>query len=341
MKLKTEQLSRHLSENLLPVYLVSGDEPLLIQESCDQIRNAASKNGFSERELLHGDKGDGDILLSASETMSLFAEQKIYEFRLPKAPAAEFCKAFLTWCENPPQDQILLISCAKLDKKSTNKVWYKKLEQLGVHIAIWPVEAKNLPGWLAQRAAKKGLNLEPEALKVLAERVEGNLLAAQQEVERLSLLYPNNDTLNASLTASQMREYVGDNSRFDSFELLEASFAGDAKRLTRILTGLKLEGEAVAKINGLLTYELRNLTKMAWDCQQGELPAKVMQKYHVWGNKKDGYGKSLSRYPVSVWQRILARCLELDKMIKGQQKGEPWVALESLLLQISGHSLWK
>ncbi len=337
MKLKIEQLSRHLSEHCLPVYLVSGDEPLLIQEACDQIRSMTNQKGFTERELLHGDKGDCDTLLSASETMSLFAEQKIYEFRLAKAPTVDFTKAFLSWCENPPEDQILLISCAKLDKKSMNKPWYKLLAKLGVHIEIWPVDAKNLPGWLAQRARKKGLNLDADALNVLAERVEGNLLAAQQEVERLSLLYANQDAISAAM----MREYVGDNSRFDTFELLEASFAGDAKRLTRILTGLRHEGEAVAKINGLLTYELRNLTKMAWDCEQGEMPAQVMQKYYVWGNKKDGYGKSLRRYPLNVWQRILARCLELDKMIKGQQKGDAWTAMESLLLQISGNGLWK
>ena len=337
MKLKTEQLTKHLADKLFPVYLVTGDEALLIQESCDQIRNAAKQKGFTERELLHGDVGDVEKLLSTSQTMSLFAEQKIYEFRLESTPTAEYCKAFQSWCDNPPSDQFLLISCAKLDKKKTNVAWYKQLEKLGAHIEIWPVEVKNLPAWLAQRAKLKGLNLEPDALNVLADRVEGNLLAAQQEVERLSLLYANSDAISAAM----MQEYVGDNSRFDSFELLEASFEGDAKRLTRILSGLKLEGEAVAKINGILTYELRNLTKMAWDCKQGELPSQVLQKYYVWGNKKQAYGKSLQRYPLGVWQRILARCLELDKIIKGQEKGEPWIVLESLLLQISGHGLWK
>ena len=337
MKLKTEYLAKHLSERLLPVYLVSGDETLLIQETCDQIRSAAKDKGFTDRELMHGEPGDVDTLLFASETMSLFAEQKAYEFRLLNAPTADFSKAFLSWCENPPEDQFLLISCAKLDKKAKNKAWYKKLEQLGVHIEIWPIDAKELPSWLAMRAKMKGLKLDSEAIQVFADRIEGNLLAAQQEVERLSLLYAD----SGSITADMMREYVGDNSRFNSFELLEASFTGDAKRLTRILTGLKLEGEAVARINGLLTYELRNLTKMAWDCSQGEQTSRVLQKYHVWGPKKVGYGKSLKRYPVRVWHRLLARCLELDKIIKGQQIGEPWEAMETLLLQIAGHSLWK
>jgi DNA polymerase-3 subunit delta len=194
-----------------------------------------------------------------------------------------------------------------------------------------------LVGWLAARARKNGLSLEPKALNILSERVEGNLLAADQEIQRLGLLYSD----NATITAKMMQDFVGDNARYDSFELLEASFSGDAKRLTRILRGLKLEGEAAARINALLTFELRNLTKMAWDCQGGEMPAQVMQKYYVWGNKTEGYGKSLARYPVNVWQRLLARCLDLDKMIKGQQTGEPWVALESLLLQISGNGLWK
>ncbi len=336
MKLKPEQLSRHLDENLYPVYLVSGDEPLLIQESCDLIRNAAREKGFLERELLHGDKGDEDILLSASETMSLFAQQKIYEFRFQNVPAKAFCDAFIAWSEAPPEEQLLLISCTRLDNKSMKKDWYRKLEQTGIHLTIWPVDSKNLPGWVDRRARKSGLKLESKALKVLTDRVEGNLLAAQQEIERLSLLYVNTDTISATM----MEDYVGDNSRFDSFELLEASFSGNAERLTRILTGLKLEGEPAARINGLLTYELRNLTKMAWDCAQGESPSKVVQKYHVWGNKKAGYTKSLLRYPVAVWQRILSRCLEIDKTVKGQTKGDPWVALESLLLQISGHRLW-
>lgn len=337
MKLKPEQLSRHLEDKMLPVYLVSGDEPLLVQEACDQIRLAAKDRGFTERELMHGDKGDTDALLSASATMSLFAELKLVEFRFTKTPAAEFCKAFLSWCGNPPEDQCLLISCPKLDKKAMNKSWYKTLEKLGTHITVWPIETKNLPGWLAQRARKKGLTLQPEALNVLAERVEGNLLAAQQEVERLALLYSNQQ----AITPEMMKEYVADNARFDSFELLEVSFAGDAKKLSRILSGLKLEGEAVARINALLTFELRKLTKMAWDCQQGELPAQVLQKYYVWGNKKDAYARSLQRYPVTVWQRLLSRCLELDKIIKGQQSGEAWVAIESLLLQIAGKGLWK
>ena len=336
MKLKAEHLSKHLKDTFLPLYLISGDEPLLIQEASDKIRKAAKEKGFAERELFHGDKGDTQTFLSASETMSLFAELKLCEFRLPKVPTVEFTKAFETWCDNPPDDQCLLINCARLDKKVMAKSWYKKLERLGVHIDVWPVEAKDLPQWLTKRARKKGLNFEANALNVLVERVEGNLLAAQQEIERLSLLYAGKDNITAEL----MKDYVGDNARFDSFELLEACFAGDAKRLTRILAGLKLEGEAIAKINGLLTYELRIVTKLAWDCHQGSSPARAIPNY-IWGNKKTGYTKSLTRYPVSVWQRFLTGCLELDKMIKGQQVGDPWVAMESLLLQMSGNALWK
>ena len=336
MKLKLDHLTQHLSDSFLPVYLISGDEPLLIQEASDKIRVAAKLKGFAERELFHGEKGDTQTLMSASETMSLFAELKLYEFRLPKTPTVEFTKAFETWCENPPEDQCLLISCARLDKKVISKGWYKKLERLGAHIDVWPVEAKDLPQWLTKRAREKGLKFDSHALNVLSERVEGNLLAAQQEVERLSLLYAGKE----NITAEMMKDYVGDNARFDSFELLEASFGGDAKRLTRILAGLKLEGEAIAKINALLTYELRTLTKMAWDCHQGSSPSQAIPRY-IWGNKKEGYTKSLIRYPVNVWQRFLTLCLELDKMIKGQQVGEPWVAMESLLLQISGNALWK
>jgi len=337
MTLKQEQLPRHLEEKLYPVYLVSGDEPLLIQESCDLIRKAAKEKGYLERELLHGDKGDAEVLLAASETMSLFAQLKIYEYRLQSVPAKEFCDTFSAWCDNPVAEQFLLISSPRLDKRATNKIWYKKLIQIGQHIEVWPVDSKKLPGWIANRARKSGVNLETDALKVLVERVEGNLLAAQQEIERLSLLYANGDNISATM----MNEYVGDNSRFDSFELLEAGFSGNSKRLTRLLTGLKLEGEPIARINGLLTYELRTLTKMAWDCEQGEPTAQVLQKYRIWGNKKTGYTKSLQRYPVTVWQRLLSRCLDIDKTIKGQAKGDPWIALETLLLQISGHGLWK
>ncbi len=337
MKLKPDQLSRHLDEPLKSVYLVSGDEPLLMQESCDLIRNKARENGFSERDLLYGEPGDCETLMAVSETMSLFAEQKIMEFRFQKVPLQQFQDAFQNWCENPPQDQLLLISCPKLDKKACNKAWYKKILSLGFHVEVWPVDAEHLPGWLANRARKSGLNLENNAIRVLADRIEGNLLAAQQEIERLSLLYGDAD----DITAEMMKQYVGDNSRFSTFELLEASFAGNASRLTRILSGLKLEGEAAAKVNGLLVYELRNLTKMAWEHDKGKSIAQVLKDFYVWGNKKTGYTKSLQRFPVSIWHKILSRCLEIDKMIKGQAKGDPWVALESLLLQISGHGLWK
>jgi len=222
MTVKHEQLARHLGEKLYPVYLVSGDEPLLIQESCDLIRKVARERGFLERKLLHGDKGDAEVLLSASETMSLFAELKIYEFRFKNTPTEEFCNALLTWFDNPVEDQFLLISCSRLDKRSTNKAWYKKFKQTGIHVEVWPVDSKNLPGWIVNRARKAGLNLETDALKVLVERVEGNLLAAQQEIERLSLLYAKSDAISAEM----MKEYVGDNSRFDSFALLEAGFSG-------------------------------------------------------------------------------------------------------------------
>ncbi len=336
MKLQADQLSTHLQQKFLPVYIISSDEHLLVQEAADQIRCAAKQKGFADRELLHGDKGDADVLMTAAQSMSLFAELKLYEYRFSKQPAAEFTKAFASWCENPPEDQCLLISCPKLDKKKKNAAWFKKLESLGAHIEIWPIESKQLPNWLSGRARENGLTIERDALNVLADRIEGNLLAADQEIKRLSLLYSSSD----SISAKMMQEFVADNARFDSFELLEVCFAGNAKKVTRILSGLKLEGESPAKINGLLTYELRTLTKMAWDYQSGESIDRIIKKYYVWGAKKTGYSRSLSRLPVSVWQRFLSRCLELDKMIKGQQEGDPWVAIESLLLQISGHGLW-
>jgi len=337
MKLQAEHLIKHLQSQLLPVYLISSDEPLLVQETADKIRYAAKEKGFIERELLHGDKGDADILLSASETMSLFSDFKLFEFRLTKLPSTDLTKAFASWCENPSTEQCLLISCPKLDKKKKSTAWYKKIEQLGAHIEIWPIEAKQLPQWLSIRARAMGVNIDSDALNVLSDRVAGNLYAADQELRRLSLLYRDSPAINAQ----QMQSYVADNARFDSFELLEASFAGQAKKLTRILSGLMLEGEAPAKINGLLTYELRTVTKMAWDHQSGESIDRIIKKYFVWGAKKTGYSLSLARYSVSHWQRFLSRCLDLDKMIKGQQQGDPWVALETLLLQISGHALWK
>ncbi len=191
MRLYPEKLAGHLQQQLLPVYLVSGDEPLLVQECCDQIRQKAREQGCSEREVIDGGVSGfnwQDILHSAA-SMSLFAERRLIELRLPSGkPGAEGSSALCEYLDIASGDDVLLIVSGKIDKQSTNSKWYKALDKAGATIQVWPVDAKNLPRWLQQRVRNAGMSIDNDALQLLCDRVEGNLLAAVQEVEKLKLL---------------------------------------------------------------------------------------------------------------------------------------------------------
>jgi len=246
MKIPFQQLSSQLSKPLSPIYFVTGDEPFQLDEACRMIREAAQQQGFSERQIFHVDRSfDWSALAAEGNNLSLFSEKKLIELRIPNAkPGREGTKALQEYSESLPDDTILLISAGKLEAAQTKSKWLKSLDQAGVLLQIWPVEISRLPQWIQQRLNLRGLSAEPEAIKILADRIEGNLLAADQEFEKLLLLYGE-----GKLSTEQIQSAVSDSARYDIFSFADACLSGDPERVAKLIFGLKAEGvEAVFSV---------------------------------------------------------------------------------------------
>ena len=334
MRLYPEKLSTHLQQQLLPVYLVSGDEPLLLQEYSDQIRRKAREQGCSEREVIDaGVSGFNwqDILHSAT-SMSLFAERKLVELRLPSGkPGAEGSKALCEYLDIASGEDVLLIIAGKIDKQSTNSKWYKALDKAGATVQVWPVDAKELPRWLQQRVRNAGMSIDNDALQLLCERVEGNLLAAVQEVEKLKLL-----ATDAQITAATVTAAVSDNARYNLFGMTDCALQGDATASLRMLHGLRGEGSEPPVILWALLREIRTLVQAQQACDQGQSPQQALTSLRVWKNRMALMQGALSRHHKLSLENLLEQAAQTDGSIKGFADGKPWDNLETLVVELSG-----
>lgn len=333
MRLRTEDIAAHLGKGLLPLYLISGDEPLQVNEAADAVRVAARAQGFSERDVLFVESGfDWSGLAAAGDSLSLFAERKLIELRMPTAkPGDAGAKALAAYAERPSPDNLLLIVCGKLEKAQQGSKWFKALEAAGAVIQVWPVEARALPGWIRQRLTARGLRPTPEAVALLAEKVEGNLLAAAQEVEKLMLLYGSGE-----LDGDAVRAAVADSARYDVFELADAALAGDAARCARILDGLRGEGSEPVLILWALVREVRTLALIAAAAAGGAAVDSLLQQHRVWDKRKPLYRAALGRHNVQRWRLLLRRGARLDRVVKGAEPGNPWDELLQLSLLMAG-----
>lgn len=333
MKLRFDQLAAHLQKGLQPIYLLSGDEPLQVMEAGDAIRRRAREAGYSEREVLHAESGfDWNSLLAASGTMSLFAEQRLLELRLPSGkPGKEGGAALAEYAANPPPDTLLLIICGKIERQSQNSKWYKALDSAGVTLTVWPIEPQALPGWVNQRMRSRGMQPTPEAAQLLAERVEGNMLAAAQEVEKLLLLYGEGE-----ITADQVEEGVADSARYDIFELVDTALLGDIPRTTRVMQGLRGEGVEPILVLWALLREIRAMGQMAAEMARGLGAEQAMAGQRVWDKRKPPVRAGLQRHNLNRWQLLLRRAGRIDRMIKGVEAGNPWDELLQLALLMAG-----
>ena len=318
MATRPEQLAEVLNKGLAPVYLVSGDDTLLVTEACDQIVAAAKQQGFTERSVHHVETGFSWHGLSQdAASMSLFAERKILDVRVASKKLDKEASALLReWVadgsSNP--DTVLLLRTDRLQPKQRSSAWFKALEKDGVVVLIWPLSAQEFPRWLQGRLQRKGLDLQTDALSYLAARVEGNLLAAVQEIEKLAL-----QNLPTPISAEALAGCLEDTSRFSSFDLVDAALQGDAGRVHKVLHGLKEEGVSVFAIMGALTSQLRRL-----DQTRGLPPARAraIQQF-----------MQRSRIPTHHW---LAECTLIDQQAKGLGISDPWISLEQLLLSMAG-----
>lgn len=318
MPIRLADLTRQLRSGLAPLYLVSGDETLLVEEACDDILHAARAAGFSERSVLFADGSFNwnDVLQDAA-SLSLFAERRIVDLRVSADKLGQDAAAVVSrYLEHPADDTLLLIRMPRLDWKEKSKAWFKAVDRHGVLLQIWPVGVRELPRWLSGRLERAGLMLEPDALELLAERIEGNLLAAVQEIEKLRL-----SGLEAPISAADLVTVLGDSARYDAFELIDATLEGDARRVSRMVRSLRQEGVAILSIVGALTSLLRRLG------DKGGMPP---QRQRLVG----GFLRRIGS-PAAV-ERILAECALIDAQTKGQIPGDSWLTLEDLLLRLAG-----
>ena len=337
MRLRPDQLPRHLCGELAPIYIVHGAEPLQLEESLDAIRAAAREQGHAERVVLHADAGfDWMLLRQYQDSLSLFADKRLIDLRLAGAkPGKPGTEALVAYTERPSPDNLLLVSAGALEWREQKSRWYRALESSGAAIQTWPVPAPRLPDWIQKRASAAGLELATDAAQALAERVEGNLLAAAQEIDKLRLLQREGHVSLADALAS-----AGDSSRFHVFDLADSALSGDATRTARIVRGLQGEGTEVVYASWALAREIRSLCTMADEVGLGEEPGAVLARHGVRDRRKRVVNGALQRHPPAAWRAMLRAAVELDRVVKGAERGDAWDELEKLALMICGKMIF-
>jgi DNA polymerase-3 subunit delta len=337
MRVKLEQLTVHLERGLTPVYLLFGDEPLLIEEAADLIRSRARSQGFDEREVMHVERGfDWGQLQQVIEGLSLFSSRRLIELRMSgSAPGEQGAKVLQTYAESPGQDTLLLIIANKFERRLQGTKWFSALERVGVMVQVLKVDLSLLPQWIERRMHAKRLCPTPEAVSALIERLEGNLLACAQEIDKLVLLYPQ-----GVIDINAVEEVVADNARYDAFRLVESVLAGEVVQISRILRGLRAEGVEPTVVLGALAWELRRLVRIASACAQGMQLDQALREQRVWEQRKALSKQALRRHSARRWQTFLQRLSEIDYMIKGAEVGRPWEAILQLCLAIAGVELF-
>ena len=329
MRIKPGQLSAELKKGLKPIYVITGDEPLQLAELADQIRKAAKLAGFDNREVITVDANfEWNQLAFLANSMSIFADKKIIDLRLPSGtPGVDGSKALVAYCDRLQEDNLLLITAGKLASAALKTRWFEALDKQGIVIQIWPLEGQELVSWLQQRLQQRGLSANADGLRLLASRVEGNLLAAAQEIEKLYVLYGA-----GSLTQQQIVEVVADNSRYDVFKLIDSVLSDREDRIVKILSGLREEGVAAPVVLWALAREARSLIKIKWAIAGGQSRDLAFKNNQIWDKRKQIISNVLNRLSDKDLTSILMLGAKADRQIKGQQSGDAWETLREVCL---------
>jgi DNA polymerase III subunit delta len=331
VRISPEALPPALARGLRSAYLVTGSEPLLIGEACDAIRATARAQGYADREVHFLERGfDWNALLADAANLSLFSTRRLLELRIGPTPDAESGRALAGLAERPPEDTVLLVS-GELEYKSLKAAWVGAFEKHGALVVSQPVERPALPAWIRERLGRKGVTIEPAAAELLADRVEGNLLAAQQEIERIALLRPE-----AALDVAQVAELVADSARYDVFELAAAAFSGEPGRALRILAGLRGEGREPPLVLWALLNDLRGLSRVAKRAERERSLDAIFRAEQIWSRRQEPLRAALKRLSRADIDSLLLAAAAADRMAKGSLKGDAWVALEALTARIAG-----
>lgn len=333
MRLHPDKLARQLQQGLEPIYVLTGDEPLLIQEAADAIRGQAREKGFTERELFSAQaRFDWQQVLTEANSPSLFADKKILELRIPSGkPGREGGQFFQDYCSNINSDNLLLVILPKVDKASQNTKWFKALDAHGAIVQVWPVSAAQMPQWIKHRLERAGINANQQAIEILAERVEGNLLAAIQEIEKLKLLAHEGE-----IDSQTMSSVVTDSARFNVFIMIDRILDGDSVGAIRTLRGLRDEGSEPTAILWALTRELRILIKASEQAANGESIDSALRKLRVWDKHQPLVHKALRRTRPAQLTMLLRQAGGVDRSVKGMRDASPWDELTSMVLSMSG-----
>lgn len=332
MELSPDRLADQLARGLAPLYVLWGEEPLTLLEAEDAIRAAAIQAGHGERKV-HTVQGkfDWNRVFAGSDNLSLFASKSLLEIRIPSGkPGVEGGKALEKLAAALPPDTLTLISLPGLEWKSTKSKWFGALAAAGTVIQSRPVERAQLPAWIGRRLAARGFKAAPDALNYLAERVEGNLLAAKQEIDKLALLLPP-----GPLSLADIQQAVVDVSRFEPEQLQDTLFSGDWARYTRILDSLRQEGEAPPVVLWQVAAAIRLLLRLKWGLERRESLSQLMAAARVWDKRRPAVETGLKRHARAPLQDALRACALVDRQIKGAAPGDPWISLAGISLILS------
>jgi len=336
MQLRPEALDGHLAKGLSPLYVITSDEHLLALEAADKIRRAARAQGYSERDVLTVERSfKWGELLAANQAMSLFGDKKLIELRIPGGkPGKDGSAALQSYAKDLNPDNLTLITLPKLDWQTAKAAWVGSLQQAAVYVEIPNIERPQLPAWIGMRLSSQQQSADRQSLDFIADRVEGNLLAAHQEIQKLGLLYEP-----GKLTFEQVQDAVLNVARYDVFKLSEAMLAGDPARLVRMLEGLKGEGEALPLVLWAVSEEIRTLLKLKSGMAQGRPLGALLKEYRIWGPRERMMEPALRRISLPTLEAAMQQAAQVDRMVKGlrakQFAGDAWDAMLQLALRVA------
>lgn len=332
MKLRAEQLAQNIKKHLAPIYLITGDELLLVQETLAILNQAAQETGYQEKIIIEANNNDAWLRLSQEmQNLSLFSTQRVIECRIPQAKLGDTGgKTLQLYAQHPPKDTLLVVVTSKLSTAQQNTAWFKAIDKIGVIIQIWPITGPQLPIWLRQRIKSTGLQMDNNGLQLLADHVQGNLLAAAQEIEKLQLLFGNN-----MITKEQIAASISGNNRFNIFELGDSLLRGDSENSLQILQCFRSEGNEPVLILWSITRELRTMINIAFELQNGLTFTQIAETFAVREQRKGIVQHALKRHTYQQWLQLLQKAAQVDRVIKGMQLGSIWDELQQLCLAIA------
>lgn len=339
MKIRADQLAAHL-EKANAIWL-TGDEPLQMRDCADMVRRHSRERGFTERNVYEADQHfNWGQLLTAGQSMSLFAEKKLIELRLQSSRLTDAArKTLITYLNTPPPDTILLMTSPRLESSATRTQWYRQIEAQCLIVPLYPIDAHRLPEWIARRARLRGLQMDADAVQLLADRVEGNMLAADQEIEKLSLLFGHPEgasDADTRITAERIARSVADTARFTVFNVIDTCLAGQGAKAIRSLRRLRDEGTEPLMILSMLVKEIRLLTELRLGLDRGQSLEGLMQHHRVWKTRQGLTGQAVRRLGLAQLHAITRHCQMTDLAVKGMDARPAWLLLEQVVLRLSG-----